>query len=115
MSHLHDLGATCQHVPHRYAMVDAAACVGPADLHASVCVFPGGMHVASYKNIADVCVCATVIITEMLMCCCLPLLSAACVLCRGLPIPWMLLAFLVFWLVNLYVFPPKPKEADGQQ
>lgn len=31
---------------------------------------------------------------------------------RGLPIPWMLLAFLVYWLVNLYLFPPKPKAAE---
>lgn len=36
---------------------------------------------------------------------------------RGFPIPWMLLAFLVWWLVNLYLFPPKSKEpqaASGQ-
>lgn len=35
--------------------------------------------------------------------CCL----AGC--CSGFPIPWLLLAFLVWYLVNLYLFPPKPK------
>jgi hypothetical protein len=38
---------------------------------------------------------------------CHPLLAGCC---RGFPIPWLLLAFLVWWLVNLYFFPPKPKE-----
>jgi hypothetical protein len=30
--------------------------------------------------------------------------------CRGFPIPWLLLAFLVWYLVNMYFFPPKPKD-----
>eukprot|EP00878_Enallax_costatus_P028724 GHUV01031060.1.p2 GENE.GHUV01031060.1~~GHUV01031060.1.p2 ORF type:complete len:108 (+),score=27.14 GHUV01031060.1:294-617(+) len=28
---------------------------------------------------------------------------------RPFPIPWLLLAFLLFWLINTYLFPPKPK------
>jgi hypothetical protein len=32
-----------------------------------------------------------------------------CAVCRSFPVPWLLLAFLVYWLINTYFFPPKPK------
>jgi hypothetical protein len=39
----------------------------------------------------------------------LVLLLLLLLLCRSFPVPWLLLAFLVYWLVHTYFFPPKPK------
>jgi hypothetical protein len=37
------------------------------------------------------------------------LLLLLLLLCRSFPVPWLLLAFLVYWLIHTYFFPPKPK------
>lgn len=29
----------------------------------------------------------------------------SCALCRGFPLPWMLLAILVFWLIQTFLLP----------